>query len=340
MTAASAPSPRSALVLGASGFVGRWVARRLSASGTELHLAVRDPARARPVFSAYAIEGFAHPIDLRQADQVRELIARVRPATVFNLAGYGVDRAERDEAAAFQLNRDLPAVVAEALLEMDAEALAEMDAQGLVDADEEARPGLVHVGSALEYGRAAGDLDETTEPRPDTLYGTSKLAGTRAVEAAHAEGLRAVTARLFMVYGPGEHAPRLLPTILAARGGTDRIPLTEGLQRRDFTYVDDVAEGLVRLARTTGRSAPTVNLATGRLHRVRDFVEVAAEEAGIEPSRLGFGDLPGRASEMQHEPVAVERLRQALGGWTPETAPREGVRATLAFHASSEPLPS
>ncbi|MBT8405596.1 MAG: NAD(P)-dependent oxidoreductase [Gemmatimonadetes bacterium] len=320
----SPAAPQSALVLGATGFVGRWVARRLSAVGADLHLAVRDPARAHPVFSAYAIDGAVHPIDLRQPGEVRELVARTRPDTVFNLAGYGVDRSERDESAAFAINRDLVAAVCEILL----------------DVEPASRPALVHVGSALEYGQAAGDLNETTAPRPDTLYGTSKLEGTRAVAAARAAGLDAVTARLFMVYGPGEHAQRLVPTLIAARDGTDRIPLTEGLQRRDFTFVDDVAEGLLRLAASIDGCPATLNLATGRLHRVRDFVEILADEAGIDASRLGFGDLPGRVSEMQHEPVAVARLRDALGGWTPGTAPRAGVRATLAFHRSTDTLPS
>ena len=76
---------------------------------------------------------------------------------------------------------------------------------------------MIHVGSALEYGTARGNLNELTAPSPTTLYGRSKLAGTlRVCRAARRRGFRAVTARLFTVYGPGEQPGRLLPSLMAA----------------------------------------------------------------------------------------------------------------------------
>lgn len=317
--AVSAPwSDRRVLVLGATGFIGRWVARTLTARGADLDLAVRDPAIARPLLSAYSVKGRLHPVDLGEAAAVRDLVTGTRPTVVFNLAGYGVDPRERDEGTAYALNRDLVSHLCDALAGAPDESC------------------LVHAGSALEYGHARGDLSEDTPPAPDTLYGLSKLAGTRELSRRRAaDGVVGLTARLFMVYGAGERPGRLLPTLLQARHHDERIPLTEGLQRRDFTWVGDVAEGLVRLA-DAGPDAPSVvNLATGRLHSVREFVETAAAVAGLAPDRLGFGDLPGRAEEMAHDPVNVHRLRTATGGWVPATDPAGGIRATLEFHASA-----
>ncbi len=315
----SAPwSDRRVLVLGATGFIGRWVARALTARGADLDLGVRDPAIARPLMAAYSVQGRLHPVDLGDAAAVRGLVTRTRPAVVFNLAGYGVDPRERDEGTAYALNRDLVSHLCDALIGA---------------ADESC---LVHAGSALEYGHARGDLSEDTAPAPDTLYGMSKLAGTRELTRRRAaDGLVGLTARLFMVYGAGERPGRLLPTVLRARHHDERIALTEGLQRRDFTWVGDVAEGLVRLADAAREAPPVVNLATGRLHSVRHFVETAASVAGLAPGRLGFGDLPGRAEEMAHDPVNVQRLRTATGGWVPSTDPAAGIRATLEFHESA-----
>jgi nucleoside-diphosphate-sugar epimerase len=188
----------------------------------------------------------------------------------------------------------------------------------------------VHVGSALEYGEAAGDLREDSKPRPTTLYGRTKLEGTRTVELHAARGLSAATARLFTVYGPGEHESRLIPSLIAAGGAAGPIPLTEGKQRRDFTYVEDVAEGLLRLGATPAPEHPTVNLATGVLTDVSVVVRTLSDIIGIPNDRLAFGALPTRAEEMAHQPVNLDRLVRALG-WKPGTSVQEGLSRTVAF---------
>jgi UDP-glucose 4-epimerase len=187
---------------------------------------------------------------------------------------------------------------------------------------------LIHVGSAAEYGAADGDLREDTPARPTTLYGQTKLAGTSALaDRCTARGLPGLTARLFTVYGPGEHAGRLLPSLLTCARSGESLPLTAGLQQRDFTYVEDVAEGLLRLGLSHGEPGAIVNLATGRLTAVREFVETAAEILSLPAGRLQFDALPVRPDEMQHDPVNVNRLYQRTG-WRPETTIHDGILKT------------
>jgi nucleoside-diphosphate-sugar epimerase len=108
------------------------------------------------------------------------------------------------------------------------------------------------------------------------------------------------------------------------------VPLSDGQQRRDFTYVDDVADGLLRLGLCRPVAGTTLNLATGKLHSVRDFVQIAARVLRIPDRQLEFGALPPRPEEMAHEAVAVDRLRAALG-WVPDTTIEEGVARTARF---------
>ncbi len=304
------------LVLGASGFIGRWVARALAEAGADLRLVVRDAAAATPILERWGVRAPLAWFDLTDDRWSDWFLAEVQPAIVFNLAGYGVNPAEREEAAAQALNARLPASLADAMARHH----------------DERWPGqhIVHVGSALEYGTTGGNLSEDGPAKPTTLYGRTKLAGTTGLrDAAHHAKLRATTARLFTVYGPGEPAYRLLPTLLAARPADESIPLTAGTQRRDFTYVEDVADGLLRLGAHAGDGG-VVNLATGTLATVRTFVETAAEVLGIVPARLGFGALPTRPEEQQHDPVTVAKLRGTVG-WAPETTIANGVRRTARF---------
>jgi nucleoside-diphosphate-sugar epimerase len=311
-----------ALVLGASGFIGRWVARALAQRGAEVIHAVREREAFEPVFRTWRLKGETVEANLMEPGAADELVVSVRPSIVFNLAGYGVDRSERDEAVSWRLNADLVVELAQAM------AISRDPAwQGL---------DVVHAGSALEYGTAGGDLAEDSTPQPSTVYGRSKLEGTRALRAAAERyGLRAVTARMFTVYGAGEHSTRLLPCLIEAARSGAAAPLTEGWQKRDFTYVEDVAEGLCRLGRSNARDGEAVNLATGKLSTVRNFAETAAALLRIPPERLEFGKVPIREEEMDHTEVSVVRLR-SLVDWAPAATLAEGIEKTLQFYQGQD----
>lgn len=282
---------RHALVFGASGFIGRWVVRRLLERGARVTAVVRDvPVAPWAGDPRVAVVG----ADLEAPGAAAALVEATRPTHVFNLAGYGVDRTEQDEARADRLNHALPRELAQAC------AL-----HGVV---------LVHVGSAAEYGSIGGVFTESREARPTTTYGRTKLAGTRAVaDVARDLRTRAVTARLFTVFGEGEHPGRLYPSLLEAAATGQPVDLTDGQQARDFAWVGDVASALVDLADAPFEPGEVVNIASGRLHTVEAFVRQVARALRIPDGRLHFGALPTRPDEMHHTDVSVERMRVLLG---------------------------
>ncbi len=301
------------LVIGASGFIGRWVAGLLTKAGAELYLPARDCAGAKRTFLRYGIRGDIFKVDLLEFGRLRRLIGEIRPTVIFNLAGYGVDKSERSEELAYQINTELPKAICSSVGSTPA-------------ATNWTGQRVVHVGSAMEYGDVIGDLSESSPVRPTTLYGKSKAAGTEAVSSICREELIAgVTARLFAVYGPGESEDRLLPTVIAASRHNRSIELTAGTHKRDFTYVEDVAEALLRLGISDCPAGEIVNVATGNLTSIRSFVRTAADILNVEESRLSFGALPTRREEMAHDPVSIEKLLN-LTGWKPNTKISDGVR--------------
>lgn len=307
-----------ALVVGASGFLGRWTARRLSRSGAETTLAVRDRRRAEPILRDFGVEGRIVEADANDRKEIERLVAAVRPAILFNLAGYGVDRSEQDPDGFRRLNAELP--------EWLCRAIAEVSPQGW--------PGrrIVHAGSIAEYGPIGGDLAEDSTPRPGAPYARSKLAGTlNLLRACDTLGVSGVAARVSTAYGPGERTGRLLPSLLeAARRGAP-VALSAGAQKRDFIYAADVAEGLLRLGAASADRGEVVNLATGRLMSVREFAETAAAALGLPAERLRFGALETRSEEeSEHRPINIGRLvRQS--SWSPQIGVADGVARTAAF---------
>ena len=93
--------------------------------------------------------------------------------------------------------------------------------------------------------------------------------------------------------------------------------------------MEDAAEALLRLG-LGGETRGEINVATGVLTPVRDFVTTAARELGISVENLRFGSLPTRPEEMYHRPVSVERLFETTG-WSPTTTLPEGIRKTASF---------
>lgn len=308
------------LVLGATGFIGRWVARVLTRSQARLAVAVRDPAVFEGIARRWSIDADVFSFTAVDEASVTRAIRDAHPDVVFNLIGYGVDREESDTGLMWLINSDLVRHAALAVVELPPAASAR-----------ERR--FIHVGSALEYGQLEGMATEERHAEPHTPYGKSKLEGTNALGVVAREtGLKAVTARAFTVFGPGEHPGRLLPTLRRAALEGTPVRLSAGAQLRDFCYVEDVAEGLLRLGVSTAPPGEVVNLATGRLIPVREFAETAARVLGLAPEQLHFGAESTRADEMRITGVDVRRL-EAWTGWTPPDDLETALRRAADFEA-------
>ena len=311
---------RRVLILGASGFLGRWVARTLARAGADLYLLGRSLERLRDIGRAFAFDGHYLEADLTSAGAFTRAFQQARPDITFNLAAYGIDPGQRDEQLFQALNARLPTEICAAI----ADTASPSQWTGLR---------LVHAGSEAEYGDVSGPINEESETAPLQNYGRSKLQGTRVVSAeAERRGLRGATVRLFRVYGPGERAGRLLPSLVAAAKSGEPLALTRGEQLCDFTYVGDAAEAMARVGGLPGPVPSVIHVATGTLTSVRNFAECAAELLGMRADQLRFGALPYRVGDPCHGPASIARLK-TLTGWVPPCDVRAGIRRALEFES-------
>jgi nucleoside-diphosphate-sugar epimerase len=300
------------LVTGASGFIGRSVCQRLVRAGAEVWVTGHSRERLAALIGNLGQGAAPVLTDLSKPGALAATYREVRPDVTFNLAGYGVAPTEREAGLSERINARVPGELALLAAEYDH---GEWSGQT-----------MVHVGSGFEYGSVAGTIDENTSANPSSQYARTKLMGTEQVQRVREQGARVITARVFTVYGPGEHTHRLLPSLLRTVQSNGCMELTAGEQERDFTFVGDVADGLLRLA-ATANVPPIVNLATGRLTTVRSFAETVINVAGGESRHVRFGALPYRPDEVWQGSVSVALLNRVLG-WIPSIDVRSGVVAT------------
>lgn len=182
----------------------------------------------------------------------------------------------------------------------------------------------------------AGSLEEPDEMDsaraiPCSPYAAAKWAGSGYARMFHALYQTPVTlARLFMVYGPGQHDIRkLIPyvTLSLLRGEAPK--LASGQRPVDWIHVDDVVTGLITAAVISGVDGETLDFGSGKLVTTRKVVETLCEiiDAGVNPD---FGALPDRPLERVKE-ADVERT-QSLLGWFPTLSLQQGLEETVSWY--------
>ena len=294
------------LVAGGTGFVGARLVRRLLERGHEVHVLTRRPALVPAPALAVTIA------DWRPA-LVAAAVGRQHFDWIFNLAAYGVDPRYQDPLEARIVNIDV--------------------ARGFVEiAGRVGGQALVHVGSVSEYAVWLQNrpIPEDAPLESVAVYGTTKAQASLAVHAdATRAGIAAVIVRLFGTYGARERSDRLLPSLLRQLSAGQPVPLSSGEQIRAVLYVDDAAEGLIRLAEVAGRQPPEiVNLCRGIGTSVREFATTVADEIGAPQDLLRFGALPSLPHHASYLIGDVTRL-VARTGWHPQTTLRQGIHDAI-----------
>ena len=181
--------------------------------------------------------------------------------------------------------------------------------------------------------------DPKVHPQPESYWGNVNPIGPRGVYdeakryaealtmAYHRQqGVDTAIVRIFNTYGPRmrPHDGRAIPTFL--RQALQDKPITvfgEGLQTRSFTYVDDLMDGIIRLAES-GYHDP-VNVGNPNEFTLLELAETVIEITGSR-SEIVFEALPTDDPQVRQPDITL--ARQVLG-WEPVVQLREGLQRTL-----------
>jgi UDP-glucose 4-epimerase len=297
----SALCGKTALVTGASGFIGGVTARRLRQAGAIVHGVSRRPQAEDGACDRW------WQVDVTNLAEVRRTLAAVKPDVVFHLAGL--------VAGARDLDMVLP------MLQVNLLAAVNL----LVAATE--RPGarLVFAGSLEE------PPPDAAWPVPASPYAAAKLGAGAYARMCHAlYGTRVVWLRLFMVYGPAQPDVRkLIPYVTLSLLRGEAPALSSGTRPVDWVYVDDVVDALFAAAVAEDVEGRTLDVGSGRLVAVREVVEQIGRlvAAGVSPL---FGAMPDRPFEQVR--VADVASTAACLGWRARTSLEDGLRTTVDWY--------
>jgi UDP-glucose 4-epimerase len=292
---------KTALVTGASGFIGGAVARRLHEAGARVHCVSR---RAEATFGPW--ERWWQ-VDLANVADVRRTLAGAKPDFVFHLAGI--------TSATRGIESVLPILQANLVPTVNL----------LVAAGEQPVERLVLTGS-LEEPQPDGSWPVASSP-----YAASKFGAGVYMRMCHAlYGTPAVWLRLFMVYGPEQADVRkLIPHVTCSLLRGEAPALSDGKRAIDWVYIDDVVDAFLTAAVAEGVEGRTLDIGSGQLVTVREVAErlVQMIQPGLRPR---FGSVPERRLE-QMRVADVQRTADDLG-WRARTPLGEGLRRTVDWY--------
>ena len=318
------------LVTGGAGFIGSHLVERLLADGHGV--AVIDdfndfyaPAIKRDNLAAVREGIVLHEIDLRQAEVVSRVVREGRFDAIIHLAARAGVRPSIQQPRLY----------------------VETNVTGTLNLLEAARQHgvrrFVFASSSSVYGLCKNPPFREDEPLPGTIspYAATKLAGEQLCSTyAHLYDMRTVCLRFFTVYGPRQRPD------LAIHQFTRRIhrgqPIDQfgdGTTRRDYTFVDDIIQGVVAALSYEGARFDIFNLGESATTPLRDLIR-QIETVLDRPARINR--LPEQPGDVPMTCADISKARRLLG-YAPTTPIALGipkfVEWYLAAHKESPDAP-
>lgn len=311
------------LVTGGAGFIGSHVCRHLLAEGHALTIIddfndFYDPALKRANIASLGSGAVLREGDLREATFVESVVAEGTFDTIIHLAARAGVR---------------PSL-------LDPQLYIDTNITGthnlLASARKAGVKRFVFASSSSVYGLSKVVPFAEDLPLPQTLspYAATKLAGEQLCgNYAHLYGMRVVCLRFFTVYGPGQRPDLAIHKFTKAIHEGKSIPqFGDGSTRRDYTYIDDIVQGVAGALTYGGPSFDIFNLGENQTTTLSELIveieNALGKKAVIEHLPEQQGDMPLTAAD-------ISKARRLLG-YDPRTPVRQGIPKFVEWYLSRQ----
>lgn len=315
------------LVTGGASFIGSHLVDRLVVEGAEVRVA-DDLSSGTLENLSESIEQIEFlPGDLRDREFAREAVAG--QVFVFHLAAAHGGRGFIDtHPADCSTNLVLDGVVFDEAWKAGVERVCFASSACVYPVNLQEKP---LDGNTILLREESADPFVEGAAAADGEYGWAKLMGEMTLRAYWKQhGLKSVSCRLFTAYGERENETHAVIALIA-KAFIEMDPYEiwgDGQQDRNFTYVGDIVEGMLRASEAIEDASP-VNIGTSEHIKIVDAARLIFSETGFTPSEIFFDT--SKPVGVYSRAADLTRVRRLLG-WEPATSFVDGLRPTIEWY--------
>ncbi len=263
------------VITGGTGYVGNLLTRKLQEAKAELYVFDIIPPYERIQEVTY------HNVNLLEYDLLNKLIKQINPQKIFHLAA--------------SLNRTRDYNTIDGILDINLRGTNNI-LRALQDID---YTSFIYTSTSEVYGnQAITPFKEDMALQPASPYSLSKAAAELSIQTFSKIDNKPYTIlRLFNIFGPNLPESFFIPQLISALRKNEDFNMTEGEQKRDFVFIDDIIDVLIVAATDKNANNQIFNICSGESTSLR---ELALYIQKLIPSKasINFGAIPYRENEV------------------------------------------
>lgn len=299
------------LVTGGSGFIPSHLVDRLLADGAEVGVTVRYGNVVKNERLAHCWDDITVlEADLRNRGAIQAGMADFKPEIVFHLAAYN------------HVGHSF--IQVEECFDVNAKGTANMlDCSHGVEK-------FIYMSTSEVYGHQESvPFIETMRPDPISPYAITKYSGELycRLKQRMADSIPIIICRPFNVFGPYQSSKAVIPELIINCLKGKPILTTKGEQTREFNYVSDIVDGLIKAAIHPGKEDEPINIAAAEEIAIKDLVQKIAAITQTS-SEINIGAIPYRPTEIWRMYADNTRAKEILK-WEPTIGLDKGLELTV-----------
>jgi dTDP-glucose 4,6-dehydratase len=293
------------LVTGADGFIGSHVVETLVKGGHDV--------RAFVLYNSFNSWGWLDESDKAIRDSIDIFAGDIRDP-------HGVDKAVEKQ----EVILNLAALIAIPYSYHSPDTYIDTNIKGTLNILQAARrhsvKRVVQTSTSEVYGTAQYiPIDEAHPLHPQSPYAATKVGADQLALSFHASfDVPVGILRPFNTYGPRQSARAVIPTIISQLANKSKVKLGSLSPTRDFSFVQDTANGFLAAAQSDAIVGQTINLGSGFEISIKETAEIIAK---LMNTKLELVDDEQRVrpenSEVERLHASIEKAKTLLG-WQPE----------------------
>ena len=189
---------------------------------------------------------------------------------------------------------------------------------------------FIQVGSSLEYGSTKSPQKESIKcnlKSIKSIYGKAKLLSSiHMINLFKKIKFPVTVIRFYLVYGPRQDVNRFLPIIITGCVKNKKFPCSTGEQLRDFIYVDDATDAIIKSLTNKNTRGQIINIGSGKPKKIKNVIEkVRKISKGGYPQ---YGMFKLRKFEIPKLYPNVQKAKNIIN-WKPKISLEKGLRLTI-----------